>query len=138
LEASAGSDIRETMSETAIATAEDAAALLADRFAGLAGEMIVVLHLGEERQVLAVSEHPGSRDGADLPLRAIVAESLRLDARAMIVAHNHPSGDARPSDADVEATRILAETARRLDLRLLDHLIFAGPACTSFRALGLL
>ena len=126
------------MAEAAIATAEDAARLLASCFAGAVEERIAVLHLGAERELLAISEHPGSSDAAELPLRAIVGEALRLEASAMIVAHNHPSGDARPSDADIDATRILAETLRRLDIRLLDHLIFAGAESASFRALGLI
>ena len=126
------------MAESAIASAEDAARLLAPRFEGARGERIVVLHLGEGRSLLAICEHEGDVDSAELPLRAIVAEALRLDSRAMIVAHNHPSGDSRPSEADIDATRILAETAGRLDIRLLDHLIFAGADHASFRALGLL
>ena len=54
------------------------------------------------------------------------------------MAHNHPSGDPRPSRADIQATRRLAETADALDIRLHDHLIFAGTDCRSFRELGLL
>ena len=126
------------MAESAIASAEDAARLIAPRFESACKEKIVVLHLGAGRALLAISEHEGDGDAADLPLRAIVAEALRLDACAMIVAHNHPSGDARPSEEDIDATRILAETAGRLDIRLLDHLIFAGDDRASFRALGLL
>ncbi|WP_167737613.1 JAB domain-containing protein [Sphingomonas parva] len=121
-----------------IATAEDAAQLLAATWPDGAAETIAVLHLDSEGRMLGRSEHPGDADAVDLPLRAIIAEALRLDASGMIVAHNHPSGDPTPSSEDVEATRILAETARRLDIRLVDHLIFGGDGCSSFRALGLL
>ena len=121
-----------------IATAEDAAQLLAASFCDHGAETIVVLHLDVAGRVLGRSEHAGDIDAVDLPLRQVVAEALRLDAAGLIVAHNHPGGDATPSSEDIEATRILAETARRLDIRLLDHLIFAGENCSSFRALGLL
>jgi DNA repair protein RadC len=73
-----------------------------------------------------------------VPLRAIIRDALLLDAAALIMAHNHPSGSAEPSPADKAATRRLAELARPLGIRLIDHLIFAAGGVTSFRALGLL
>jgi DNA repair protein RadC len=57
---------------------------------------------------------------------------------AILLAHNHPSGDPRPSDSDLRATRRLAVAAEALDCRLLDHLVFAGAECTSLRRLGYL
>lgn len=121
-----------------ISTAQDAADLLAPLFAGLEGEKLVVLCLDAERQVLGVDEYPGLADEAALPIRPILAASLRRDAAGLIIAHNHPSGSATPSRADLEATRRLAEAAALLDIRLHDHLIFAGGECRSFRELGLL
>jgi len=55
-----------------------------------------------------------------------------------VIAHNHPSGDARPSDSDRRATRRLASAAEAIDCALLDHLVFGGDDCTSFRRIGLL
>ena len=121
-----------------IATAADAADALRRCFDDASGETIAVLHLDSNRRLLGITEYPGDRDSADLPLRAIVAEALRLDAAGLIVAHNHPSGDARPSAEDIDATRRLGETARALGIALHDHLIFAAGGCGSFRALGLL
>ena len=121
-----------------IATARDAADRLLPHFAAAHGEKIVVLHLDSHRRLLGVTEYPGTIDGADLPLRAIIGEALRLGAAGMIVAHNHPSGDSWPSGEDVDATRLLGETGRALGITLHDHLIFTGGACSSFRALGLL
>ena len=117
-----------------VATARDAARLLAPLFARPRGEKLVVLHLDAGRHAIAVEEcAPG-----ELPLRAIVRTALEKGAAGLIVAHNHPSGDPRPSLDDIEATRRLAEIGARLGLRLHDHLIFAGRDCSSFRALGLL
>lgn len=124
--------------EAVIATADEAAAILAPLLAGRDAEAIAILHLGPGRRLLGLSRHPGGPDSAELPLRAIVAEALRLDAAGMIVAHNHPSGEARPSEADVAATAALARALRPLGIRLHDHLIFAGADCASFRDLGLL
>ena len=123
----------------AVATARAAADLLAPRFAGAKGEKLAVLHLDEYRSVLAIDDYDVSgTDLVALPLRDIFRRALVLDARGLVVAHNHPSGDPRPSGVDEQATRRLAATAEALGIRLHDHLIFAGGECTSFRALGLL
>lgn len=123
----------------AVATAEQAAALLAPFFEGADGEKVAVLHLGPERGLVGLAEYPGSFDAVEVPARLIFAEGLRLGAEGLIVAHNHPSGDPAPSEADLRATRILAETGRTLGIVLHDHLIFAGEGrCMSFRAEGLL
>ena len=122
-----------------IGTARDAADLLEPLFADARCEKLAVLHLDSERRMLALDEKPvESRDGMVLPMRAIIADALDLGTSGMVIAHNHPSGDPRPSPADIAATRRLAETAANLGIRLHDHLIFAGKSCRSFRALGLL
>jgi DNA repair protein RadC len=71
-------------------------------------------------------------------MRDVFAEALRLGASGMILAHNHPSGECRPSDNDIAATRRLAEVALALDVALIDHLIFTHEAVYSMRAGGLL
>ena len=122
-----------------IATARDAANLLAPLFADALGEKLIVLHLDADRRLLGVDEHRAdSEETVLLPVRDILAAALRCDSAAMVIAHNHPSGDPEPSAADVEATRRLAGAASSLDIVLEDHLVFAGGECNSFRALGLL
>jgi DNA repair protein RadC len=122
-----------------ILTARDAADLLAPLFADEGGERLAVLYLDRERRVLAVDRHPvGQADEIVLPLREIFTAALAHDAVGMVIAHNHPSGDPRPSRADKAATRRLAEAAETLGIALHDHLIFAGGECVSFRELGLL
>jgi len=74
-----------------------------------------------------------------MPIRAIIEDAFRLGTVGLIVAHNHPSGNPNPSEADLAATKELAATAGSLGIQLHDHLIFgAGGDCRSFRALGLL
>ena len=122
-----------------IATARDAADLLGPLFADRPGEMLAVLHLDSDRRLIALDESPaGAADGVDLPIREIFRVALNRGAAGIIVAHNHPSGDAQPSRADVAATRRLAETGLTLGIVVHDHLIFAGGECRSFRDLGLL
>jgi len=56
---------------------------------------------------------------------------LRYNAAALIIAHNHPSGDPKPSASDVELTQRIGKTLELIDVKLLDHLIVAGPKLTS-------
>ncbi|MEO0057302.1 MAG: hypothetical protein RIT17_752 [Pseudomonadota bacterium] len=80
----------------------------------------------------------GNFSALSLRMRDVFAEALRLGASGMILAHNHPSGECRPSDNDIAATRRLAEVALALDVALIDHLIFTHKAVYSMRAGGLL
>ena len=122
-----------------IATLADATALLAPFLAGADEERVLAIHLDGDRRLLAVTfEQSGSLGDVVLPLRSIAAAALRLDADAIIVAHNHPSGDPAPSAADKDATRRLADALRPLGIRLLDHIVFADGESRSMAALGLL
>jgi DNA repair protein RadC len=121
-----------------ISSPDEARRLLAPLFDGDAAEKIAVLHLGDDRRLLALREYLGGAADAELPLRAVMEEALRLGTAALIIAHNHPSGDADPSAEDLRVSRLLADTARNLGIRLIDHLIFAGDDVRSLRGLGLL
>ena len=123
-----------------IATAQEAAALLVPLFHGAEQERVIAAHLDAGLRLIGTSEGVnGSRDQVDLPIRSIIEEAFRLGSAGLIVAHNHPSGDPRPSEQDLHATRELARTAASLDIRLHDHLIVTADGdCRSFRALGLL
>jgi DNA repair protein RadC len=109
-------------------------------FAPLAEEALEVaafVYLGAGQHVLGMREvRSPHHDSFELPIREIVADALRLDARGVVMAHNHPSGDASPSAADREATRLLARALDPLGVRLVDHLVVTRGKVTSFRALG--
>jgi DNA repair protein RadC len=122
-----------------VRTAQDAVNLLSPFFADRESEGVAVLHLTGEGRLLATTfSEAGGVDEVELPIRDILAAALRMGADAFIVAHNHPSGDASPSEADIAATRRLGEAARSAGLRLFDHLIFAGGEFRSLREMGLL
>jgi DNA repair protein RadC len=67
-----------------------------------------------------------------------VRRALELSASAMLLVHNHPSGDATPSSADVAMTKQTVEAARALGLAVHDHFIVAGDQVASLRTLGLM
>lgn len=76
-------------------------------------------------------------DSVDLPLRRIVAAAVLLDAALVMMAHNHPAGEAWPSRADREVTARLARALAAVDTRLVDHVVVGqGGATWSFRAAG--
>jgi len=120
-----------------IPDAQAAAALVAGLADG-AVERAAVLYLDPEWRLLGRSDFSGDVDAVTPPLRAIIAAALRLDAAAMILAHSHPSGDARPSAADIAYTRLLGRVAEALDIRLADHLIVAGTVIASLHEAGLM
>src|SRR3954447_18170815 len=101
-------------------------------------ESLWVAHVDDEARCLQVTCHRGGEASADLPIREIIADAANLGSSGIVLAHNHPSGDPRPSDSDYRVTRRLATAAEALDCTVLDHLLFAGSECTSFRQLGLL
>ena len=101
-------------------------------------ETLWVAHVDHRARCIHLSSHDGDEDGAAFPLGAILADAARLGSAGIVLAHNHPSGDARPSESDRRATRRLASAAEALDCTIVDHLVFAGNAVTSFRRIGLL
>ncbi len=122
-----------------IATALDAADLLAPYFEACEGEKVVAAHLDADGRLIGTSEAVGEAASVALPVRSILGQAMQLGACGLIVAHNHPGGDPRPSDADIEATRVLAATAGNLGIRLLDHIVVGSAGrCRSLRALGLM
>jgi len=104
-----------------------------------ATEVLAFAYLGADQRVLGMRHaRSGSVDRLVLPIRDVAADALAFGAAAVVMAHNHPSGDPAPSIADREATRLLARALATLEMRLVDHLIVARDGITSFRRLGLL
>jgi len=101
-------------------------------------ESLWVAHVDDHARCLHISRHDGGETATAFPLRDIIADAAAHGSAGIVLAHNHPSGDPRPSDSDCRATRRLASAAEALDCTILDHLVFAGEECTSFRSLGLL
>jgi DNA repair protein RadC len=77
-------------------------------------------------------------DHTPVYLREVVKRALEVGATAMILVHNHPSGDPTPSRADIDMTKLIAEAARPFNIKVHDHIIVGGEGRASFRALRLL
>ena len=80
----------------------------------------------------------GTIDHTPLYPREVVKRALELGAAALIMVHNHPSGDPTPSQADIDMTQQVADAAKSMGILLHDHLIMAKSGHTSFRDLGYL
>ncbi|TZG28762.1 JAB domain-containing protein [Sphingomonas montanisoli] len=118
---------------------EDIRDILDKSFARSAFETIHIFHLDSDRHLLGRSVMGSEHEGeVELPIRRIIGEALELGSSMIVIAHNHPSGDPSPSRADQLATKKLADIARALDIRLLDHMILAGDHSYSFAESGLL
>ena len=101
-------------------------------------EHLWVAHVDDDARCLHLSRHDGQSGGADMPIRAIIADAAHHGSKGLILAHNHPGGDPRPSDTDKRITRRLALAGEAMDIAILDHLVLAGTQCRSMRQMGLL
>ena len=102
-------------------------------------EQFRVLFLDKKNQLIADETlHHGTVDHAPVYPREVMRRALELSASAIILVHNHPSGDPTPSKADAEMTRQLVEAGRALRIDIHDHLVVGHEGVASFRALGLI
>lgn len=116
-----------------------AAQYLRERLRGLAEEQFRVLYLNRRNALLEDALiAQGSVDSVRPSLRNIVARALRLNASALIAAHNHPSGEAEASESDQMLTQDLIAASRPLGLKVLDHVIVGEETTFSFADSGLL
>lgn len=115
------------------------AAYLRTKMAGLPREEFWVLFLDRKNQLLA-SERLGigSVDHAPVYPREVLRRALELNASALILAHNHPSGDPQPSRPDIEMTKTIMTAGAALQIRVHDHMIVGREEVVSLKAMGLI
>lgn len=107
--------------------------------AGRAREEFHVLHLNTRNELVhAQKMSEGTIDEAAVHVREVIKAAMDAGAAAIILVHNHPSGDPQPSRADIELTRRIADAAKRLDIAVHDHIIIGAKGHASLRAMGLL
>lgn len=113
--------------------------LVADSVAGERVEVAAFAYCDDAGRMLGLRHARGAAtDAVDLPVRRVAIDALSLDAAVVVMAHNHPLGEAWPSRADRDATRRLADALRALGVRLHEHLVVGSEGAWSFRAAGLL
>jgi DNA repair protein RadC len=121
-----------------IATPDDVVNLIGIEMAALEQEQLRVVVVDSKHRVQAIRTlYQGSVNQAQVRVAEIFREAIRLNGVAIIVAHNHPSGDPTPSSQDVLMTAELAKAGALLDVDVLDHLIIGRGRHVSLRRLGL-
>lgn len=120
-----------------IRTPADVAERLVDAMAGLEREELHVLLLDTKNVVTGERTiYRGNLAGSSVRIGEVYRDAVRGCAAAIIVAHNHPSGDPTPSREDLRITAELADAGRLLDIELLDHVVVGRGRWASLRALG--
>ena len=102
-------------------------------------EEVRILFLNAKNMLLANEAlWQGSVDEASVHVREVIARAIALGATALIIVHNHPSGDPTPSSQDIRLTRDLVEAGRHMKVTVHDHVIVGAQGRTSMRAIGLI
>lgn len=117
----------------------DTEAFLMARLRDLPHELFCCLYLDNRHCIISFEElFRGTIDGTSVYPREVVKQALAVNAAAVILAHNHPSGVAEPSQADERITRRLKSALELVDIRLLDHLVIGDGTSTSLASRGML
>jgi len=104
-----------------------------------AKEQFRILFLDKRNQMIADEvQQEGTVDHTPVYVREVVKRALELSATAIVLVHNHPSGDPTPSRADIEMTKQIVDAAKPLGVVVHDHIIVGKQGHTSFRGLGLI
>lgn len=108
-----------------------------DKLAGLEREVFAAVFLDTRHRLIEYAElFFGTIDGAEVHPRELVRQALLLNSAAVVIAHNHPSGEPEPSAADRALTAQLKQALSLVDVRLLDHFVIGGHTPLSMAARG--
>ncbi len=122
----------------AINSPADAAALVQYEMSALEQEHMRVILLDRRNRVMeAVEVYRGSVNSSQVRVAEVFKEAIRKNASALIVVHNHPSGDPTPSPDDVAVTRAIVQAGKLLDVDVLDHLVIGQGRWVSLKERGL-
>jgi DNA repair protein RadC len=116
----------------------DAAALVTYEMSALEQEHLRVILLDTRNRVLGITEiYKGSVSSSQIHVGEIFKDAIRRNAPALIVVHNHPSGDPTPSPDDVVVTRAITQAGKLLDVDVLDHIVIGQGRWVSLKERGL-
>ena len=124
---------------TALTSPEATRAYLRLEIGDRHNELFGVLFLDNQHRIIAKEEmFYGTIDGASVHPRVVVQRALALNCAAVVIYHNHPSGVAEPSQADIRITSRLQEALGLVEIRVLDHLVISVEDSVSFAERGLI
>ncbi len=129
----------EALQRTAVTQSADAAEIAIPLMRDLNHEVFCVFYLNQSNKILRheiISS--GGLTGTVADIRIMLKNAVLQNANKLIIAHNHPSGNLQPSNADKDLTRKLKEAAEFMDIKLLDHLIIAGTNYLSMADEGMI
>jgi DNA repair protein RadC len=120
-----------------ISSAQNAKDFVRMKCAGLEREVFSVIWMNKKHDVIAVEDlFLGTVDSSRVYPREVLKSAIKHNAAVAALFHNHPSGHAEPSPADIKITKTLADALDVIDVRVLDHLIVAGTDVASLREKG--
>jgi DNA repair protein RadC len=125
--------LKDELSERPVIANADGAAVFLKQLIGFrCDELLIALYLDARRRLIDYEVVAAGRpDSVDFDERRILLQAMARGATGLILAHNHPSGDPRPSRSDSQATRRIAHVAGALGICLHDHLVVAGDEVRS-------
>jgi len=127
------------MERAVLSTWEQVVAYCRASMAFEAREQFRILFLDKKNKLIADEvQQTGTVDHTPVYIREVVKRALELSASAIILVHNHPSGDPTPSRADIDMTRMIADAAKPLGVLVHDHIIVGRDKVASFKGLRLM
>jgi DNA repair protein RadC len=121
-----------------VSSPSDAAALVQYEMSALEQEHLRVILLDRRNRVLEIVEvYKGSVNSSQVRVGELFKDAIRTNASAVIVVHNHPSGDPTPSPDDVAVTRAIVQAGKLLDVEVLDHMVIGQGKWVSLKERGL-
>jgi len=125
--------------QKSITNPEDAVKLVKNRLKGKKKEYFLAILLDSRNQPVNIAQISiGSLNVSIVHPREVFKEAISASAASLILVHNHPSGDATPSDEDIQITRRLKESGEIVGVDVFDHIIIAGNDFTSLKAQGII
>ena len=122
-----------------ITTSADVLELMQGKFFNLPHEEFWVIYLNHSATLLRTENvGKGGLTSTTVDVRLIMKRAIELSATAIVLCHNHPSGDLRPSQKDIQLTQQIKNIAAMLNISLLDHIIIYNDYCYSFSDDGIL
>jgi len=121
-----------------ISSPDDITNLIGLEMSLLEQEQLRIVLLNTRNEVIGIRTlYQGTTNQAQVRIAEVFRDAVRANAVAIIVVHNHPTGDPTPSSADIELTRSMVEAGEMLEIKLLDHMIIGHGRHVSMKRLGL-